>query len=192
VECRLPRGGQGFQKEEKVKRILMTLSSILSVVGMGTQGLLNAADCLPSTPDGWRVPFTMMTLSNYATNPYASYVNDSFSASRHDSLMYHSETFASQSSQRLLSNQCETWDRTVCVQPFYINRSDYVTVSVTKNWSALINPIPTYSATLTLGAVGAAKITFPLTCDATTGILYGSTGGDTHVAITTGTPVRTQ
>jgi hypothetical protein len=187
-------GGSGKGKE--MKSILVKSLYLVTVFGMTTSGVLRAAECLPSAPNGWTAPFTMVTLKNYATNQYASYVGGSSTVSNTNNFFSYSETYSSSGNPQLFS------DRTAKVncgglfcpsQPFDINQADQLGVSVTKSSSIIIVPggsgSPSYSATVTLQSWGNGRITFPLTCDATTGILYGAIGSDTHVAITTGTPV---
>jgi hypothetical protein len=58
-----------------MKSIFVKSLSLAIVLGMGAQGLLNAADCLPSASRGEQAFFTMVTLKNYASgNSYASIV----------------------------------------------------------------------------------------------------------------------
>ena len=174
-----------------MKSIFVKSLSLAIVLGMGAQGLLNAADCLPSASSGEQAFFTMVTLKNYASgNPYASYVAGLFDISSSSSVFGGAETFSSSGSTELFSNRQanEGCHGLICAwQPFDINQANSVGVSVTKNWSIFINGgAVSYSGTLT-GSVYGSK-TFPLTCDATTGILYGNIDSHTHVAVTTNAP----
>jgi hypothetical protein len=181
------------ERGKDMKSIFVKSLSLVTVLGMGAQGLLNAADCLPSAPNGWLAFFTMTTLKNYASgNPYASYVAGIFYTSNSPGFLGGSETFASSGSTQLFSDRQanEGCVGLLCtLQPFDINQANSLGVSVTKSWTIVINGGGngvSYSGTLTGSIYG--KTTFPLTCDATTGILHGNIDSQTHVAITTGPP----
>jgi hypothetical protein len=166
--------------------------SLLPVFAMSS-GMLSA-DCLPSAPSGYTAPFTMVTLKNYATNQYASYAHGLFTTSDNTSLFVRSETYSSSGATQLFSDRGfdENCSGLICTyQPFDANKADSLGVSITKTSYAITGSGsgPTYSGTLTLESWGNTKINFTLTCDATTGILYGRLGGDSHVVITIGTPV---
>jgi hypothetical protein len=164
---------------------------------MTATGLLRAADCIPSAPNGWMAPFSMVTLKNYATNQYASYAGGILYSSGSSTLLFHSETYSSDNNQQLFSDRGAEVDCPppgqlgfCSYQPFDINKADKLGVSLTKSWSLIVGPGggTSYSGTVTLESWGNGKINFPLTCDANTGILYGAIGSDTHVAVTIGTP----
>jgi hypothetical protein len=173
-----------------MKSIFLKSLSLITVLGMGAQGLLKAADCLPSAPNGWYAFFTMVTLKNYASgNPYASYAGGSFGISNSGSFPFQSESYSSIGDTQLFSNRGTYEGCFLCWQPFDINQADSsLGVAVTKSTFFTIQQgvVTSYSGTLTGSVYG--KITFPLTCDATTGILHGNVDSYTHVAITTGTP----
>jgi hypothetical protein len=170
-----------------MKSIFVNSLSFAIVLGTGAQGLLHA-DCLQSGSSGAYASFTMVTLKNYASNnPYASFVAGTFDTSSGSSLFGGSETYSTSGGTQLFSDLYACTGGLFCVQPFDINQSKSVGVSVTKSWFFSLNgPVVSYSGTLTGSVYG--KITFPLTCDATTGILYGNIDSSTHVAITTGAP----
>lgn len=178
-----------------MKSTLAKSFSLVMSFGIATSGLLSAADCLPPSPSGWYAPFTMVTLKNYASNQYASYTTGIYWASNSSNFFSSSETFSATQLPQLFSDrtaQINCGQLFCSSQPFDINQADKLGVSVTKNNSYIIlngGSGVSYSATLTLESWGNGKMTFPLTCDATTGVLYGTIGSDTHVAITTGTPV---
>lgn len=169
------------------KSTLVNSLSLAIVLGTGTPGLLHA-DCLQSGSSGAYASFTMVTLKDYASsNPYASFVTGLFGTLSSSSLFSSSETYSTSGSPQLFSDRYACTGGQFCVQPFDINQPNSVGVSVTKSWFFSLNgPVVSYSGVLTGSVYG--KITFPLTCDATTGILYGNIDSSTHVAITTGAP----
>jgi hypothetical protein len=180
-------------------KTLVKAVCLVTFSGMTAPGLLRAAECIPSAPDGWMAPFSMIMLKNYLANQYASYAGGRlYRSSTSSPLGFHAETYSGSDNQQLFSDRGAQVDCPppgkfgICsYQPFDIHKADKLGVSLTKNWSFGAGPggvTISYSGTVTLESWGNGKITFPLTCDATTGILYGAMGSDTHVAVTIGTP----
>ena len=169
-----------------MKWIFVRSISLVTVWGMGTQGLLRAAECVPDAPDGFVAPFTMVTMRNYGIHQFTGYEQGFYTAQNFFGATVSSVTYSGGGTELFSDKQddCATF---LCTQPFDANQGLVVGVSVTRTKLHIIGSSPSYTGTLTLW--NNSKITFPLTCDATTGILYGTIGNDTHVAITTGTPV---
>jgi len=192
-------GGFPERRKHMTKTLVKALSLVgVTFLGVTAPGLLSAAECIPSAPNGWMAPFSMVTLKNFATNQFASYTGGIlYGSSSSSGFLFHSETYSSDNNQQLFSDRMAQVDCPppgqlgFCSnQPFDINKADKLGVSLTKSWSLLIGPgsATSYSGTVTLESWGNGKSTFPLTCDANTGILYGAIGSDTHVAVTIGTP----
>jgi hypothetical protein len=186
------------ERRRYMKKTLVKAISSITFLAMMGPGLLSAAECVPGAPNGWMAPFSMVTLKNYATNQYASYATGVLYSSSTSALFSQSETYSGSGNQQLFSDRgaevnCPPAGQFgfCSYQPFDINKADKLGVSVTKSSSFLIVPGgsgTSYSGTVTLESWGNGKITFPLTCDANTGILYGAIGNDSHVAITIGLP----
>jgi hypothetical protein len=178
-----------------MKSIFVKSLPFMTVFGMGALGLLRAADCVPDAPNGFYASFSMVTQRNFNSgNPYASYTKGTLNVSNNNSLLFYSETYSGSNNTQLFSDRQagEGCTGIICSwQPFDIHQADLLGVSITKSHSLIIGggSGPSYSATITLQSWGNGKITFPLTCDATTGILYGTLDSFSHVAITIGTPL---
>lgn len=176
-----------------MKNAFLKLPALL-IFGMTTTGMLNA-DCLPTAPSGYTVPFSMATQRNFASgDPYASYTTGSMTISQSNSWFFSSTTYSSTNNPQLFSDRTAAIDCSgfACAQPFDINQADQLGVSITRSSSLFIEPggnNTTITVTLTLQSWGNGTLSFPATCDATSGILYGTLGGNTHLAITLGTPV---
>ena len=173
--------------------------SLVMIFGVTVPGLLSATECLTAAPNGYYAPFSMVTQRNEASgDAYASYTTGILWTSSTSTLFYHSETYSGTGLTQLFSDRTAQVDCPppgvlgFCAsQPFDIHQADKLGVSLTKSTSLLVGggSASPYSGTLTLESWGNGKSTFPLTCDANTGILYGALGSDSHVAITIGTAI---
>jgi len=137
------------------------------------------ADCLPSAPNGWMIPFTMST---HQTNGVVSYTTGTLYSNFYFGIYSLSgDNFAQLFSDRFVP--CGQY----CfpTQPFNENAADRVGVQISENF--FIQPV-TPNVTLTLDTWGHAKLSFQGHCDSSTNLLYGSVSNNTMVVISFGTP----
>ena len=162
----------------------------LTLFSIALPGLLNA-DCLPSAPTGYTVPFSLVTLKDFSSsgNQYASWVKGSLTITNTNTLFYSGIMLASSGNQQFFS------DRTAAVcagcferQPFDIHQTDQLGVSIARGYSVL-NPANNgvIVLTLTLQSWGNTKETATATCDPTSGELYYTSSSGSGL-ITLGTP----
>jgi hypothetical protein len=181
------------EKETSMKYTLVRIS-LSAMTLLAAPGLL-ATDCFPAANNGYLVPFSMVTLKNFSWgSQYASYVKGNMAISVTNTLSEKGITLSSSQETQLFSDRIfavPTWNGFVN-QPFSVNYPDTVAVSVsnvTNTYSRPINPDPSAIAggAVTLLSYGRTTI-FGVSCNATTGELYGAASSDTFVVITFGTP----
>ena len=164
--------------------------AVLALTTITAAGLLNA-DCLPSAPTNYKVPFSLVTLKNFNSggSQYASWVKGSLTITNVNTFIYSGITLASSGNQQLFSDRTSP----VCndcyeAQPFTVFQPDELGVSISRG-DSLFAPANNGKIflTLTLQSWGNAKEQYTATCDATSGELYytRSTGSG---LITFGTP----
>jgi hypothetical protein len=141
------------------------------------------ADCLPSVPDGWHVPYYMST-HNVITNA-VGYSTGSLVNSSATVPFISGDDFPQLFSDRVTT--CSPEPSFLCSQPFNAYAADHVGVTITR--PAVRGTLnTTISVTLTLDTWGNTKYTFPAVCDATTGLLYGSLNNNTMAVFSFGAP----
>ncbi|MBV9267028.1 MAG: hypothetical protein JO061_12735 [Acidobacteriaceae bacterium] len=165
-------------------------STLLALLGMTLPAMLRA-DCLPSAPNGYYVPYSLVTLKNYTSgNQFASYSTGTLQASSHSVGFFEFvETLSSTRNQQLFSDRFDTkgCDGIICTyQPFAVDRADQLGVSISR--TTLLGHPGAINGTFTLESWGNATESFTGTCDATTGSLTGTLNGNTFVVVTFGTP----
>ncbi|MGI8992582.1 MAG: hypothetical protein ACR2I2_23745 [Bryobacteraceae bacterium] len=79
--------------------------SLFTLFGLSGPGLLRA-DCVPTAPVGYTVPFSMVTLKNFSSggSQYASYTTGSLTYTSH-SRFFVGTTLSSTGSQQLFSDR---------------------------------------------------------------------------------------
>jgi hypothetical protein len=181
------------------KEIIMkgiSFSKPLSAIILSALGLpaLVQADCVPSAPVGYTVPFKLVSLENYrsTSDPDATYVDGGLTVTAHSEL-FRGTTLSSADNQRLFS------DRTYCrdsgsgkgihlcglYQPFDADQAGTLSVSITDGESLLpVFPPKGHELTVTLHD----KDSYSATCDSASEALYFSDGSTMYV-MTFGTPV---
>lgn len=178
-------------KRSIIKTVTMshrrTAMSVLMLSTIAVPGLLQA-DCLPSAPTNYTVPFSLVTLKNFSSggNQYASWVQSSLTITNTKTLFFSSITLASSGNQQLFSDRTTNCGEFSC-QPFDINQPDQLGVSISRSYSLNSSTNGVIYVTLTLQSWGNAKETFTGTCDATSGELYYTSNTGMGV-ITFGTP----
>jgi hypothetical protein len=168
-----------------------TLLSLFTLFGVAMPSLLGA-ECIPTAPVGYTVPFSMVTLKNFSSggSQYASYTTGRLNYTSH-SYFFAGTTLSSTGNQQLFSDRtfpidCGTF---FCSQqPFNLNNADQLGVSISDG-SVLTFPVKpaSISVTFTLESWGNGKISSTATCDATSGELY-ITSPTTMYVMTFGTP----
>jgi hypothetical protein len=165
----------------------------LSVITLAalTLPVLGHADCVPTAPVGYSVPFHMVSLESFSggSNPPASYSDGVLTYTAHSDFLFHGTTLASTNNQRLFSN------RTYCrgkflecdipqyIQPFDIDQAGNIGVSISDG--AFIDVFPSRGDELVVTFNG--KNSYTGTCDATSGELYMADSDHMYV-IAFGTP----
>ncbi len=137
------------------------------------------ADCLPSVPNGWYVPFTM---SSHGINHVVSYTTGTLTSS----FFFGTAYFTSTNNRQLFSDRfasCGYW----CFpyQPFDYSQSDSTGVQIAQNF--FVSP-PSKTVTLTLNSWGGGRLSFDGRCDPDTNLLYGSLNRDTMLVMSFRTP----
>lgn len=148
------------------------------------------AECIPSGPIGYVVPFSLVTSKN---NQHVSYATGSLAISDSSTLFESSTTLSATEIPQLFSDRfvplnCHAGE--LCgspVQPFDINQADHLGVTITETTRSL-PPGTTIQVTFTLESWGNGTQSFTGSCDASTGELYGTFDGNTFAVITFGTP----
>ena|SRR2546426_8776190 len=137
------------------------------------------ADCLPSVPNGWSIPFTM---SSHGIHHVVSDTTGTFTSSFFFGTAYFTATKNRQLFSDRLAN-CGQW----CFpyQPFDYAKADSIGVQIAQNF--FMSP-PSKSVTLTLNSWGGGRLSFDARCDPDTNLLYGSLNRDTMLVISFGTP----
>jgi len=164
----------------------------LSVITLAalTLPVLGHADCVPTAPVGYSVPFHMVSLESFSgsSNPSASYSDGQLTYMAHSEL-FRGTIVASTNSQQLFSN------RTYCrgkfldcslpqyIQPFDIDQAGKISVSVSDG--AFIDVFPPRGDELVVSFDG--KDSYSGTCNSTSGELYVADSDHMYV-ITFGTP----
>jgi len=143
------------------------------------------ADCLPSVPNGWQIPFYMST--HDVTTHAVEYATGTLIDSTHLLPLLSGDNFPQLFSDRFVA--CGP-DCLVPTQPFDVGQADHVGLAITRTLAFPPKP-STISITLTLDTWGHTKYTFVGACDASTNLLYGSFTNNTMAVISFGTPVPT-
>jgi hypothetical protein len=121
------------------------------------------ANCVPSVPTGWIVPFSISTMNK--ANAVATYTSgELFSSINGTTAILSNEDNNQLFSDRIGS--CSNGDN-LCEQPFDVNEADRLGVQITSKGSAV-------TVTLTLESWGNGTISFAGHCDTLTNLLYGS------------------
>lgn len=169
-------------------RIPLTLLTLFS---FSATGLLRA-DCVPTAPVGYTVPFSMVTLKNFSSggSQYASYTTGSLTYTAHN-FFFAGTTLSSSNNQTLFSDRTFKIDcgGLFCSnQPFNLDAADKLGIAISDG-SLLTFPVKPASinVTFTLQSWGNGQSTSTATCDAASGELYISTPTQMDI-ITLGTP----
>jgi hypothetical protein len=192
----LPRDGQKRSQskgENSMKRTFPYASHLLVAAFLTQLPTLLRADCIPSAPTGYTVPFTLVTLKN---SHVASYATGSLAISDTGGgvSLDRSTTLSATHIPQLFSDRtyCPDTGSGLCLtqQPFDIFEADQLGVTISEVTSFIIGKGFTTSinATLTLESWGNGKISFAGSC-ANTGELYGTFDSNTFAVIACGTPV---
>jgi hypothetical protein len=171
-----------------MKRMVVSLFALFSVAVPGLFG----AECIPTAPVGYTVPFSMVTLKNFSSggSQYASYTTGHLTYTSH-SWLFLGTTLSSTGNQQLFSDRTFKIDcgPLFCSnQPFNINNADQLGVAISDG-SFLTFPVKpaSISVTFTLESWGNTQSTSTATCDATSGELYITSPSNGYL-ITLGTP----
>jgi hypothetical protein len=174
------------------KTLIRIPLSLFTLFGLTVPGLLRA-DCVPTAPVGYTVPFSMVSLKNFSSggSQYASYTTGALTYTAH-SVFFLGTTLSSSGNQQLFS------DRTLLLncspfcqnQPFSIDNADLLGVAISDG-SFLSFPVrpASISVTFTLQSWGNGTETFTAACDATSGELSITSGSGMYL-MTFGTPQR--
>lgn len=170
---------------------MKSLISLATILGVALPGLVNA-NCVPSAPVGYTVPFSLVSLKTFASggSQYASYTSGRLAYTAHSSFFL-GATLSSTNNQQLFS------DRTFNVdcgplfcgqQPFNVNNADRLGVAISDGEFLIFPTKPaTISVTFTLESWGNSQATYTGTCDATSGELFITSAQDAYL-MTFGTP----
>ena len=165
--------------------------SLLTLLGMTMPALLRA-DCIPTAPVNYTVPFTLVSLKNFSSggSQYASYTTGSLTYTTH-SIFFSGTTLSGTNAQQLFSDRTFPIDcgPLFCSQqPFNLNAADKLGVSISDG-ALLIFPVKpaSISVTFTLESWGNGQETFTGTCDATSGELVMTSSQNMYL-MTFGTP----
>ena len=159
---------------------------LLTLAGLITPNYLHA-DCVPTAPSGYSVPFIMTELKNYPSGKaFASYTTGQLFAKDY---LLGTTVWSATKLPQLFSDRYGNVDcRSFCLnQPFDINQADQLGVSISDGYNFLTGQ-KNILVTMTLESWGNGQASFSGTCDSTTGVLYGTIGGNTFVTIAFGTP----
>jgi hypothetical protein len=174
---------------------LVSLRKPLTALALAALGLpaLVQADCVPTAPVGYSVPFRLVSLENLRGNSTlpASYVDGVLGYTAHNEF-FRGTTLSSTDNQQLLSN------RTYCrqssggsgihlcddYQPFDVDQAGSENVSISDGENLLVPVISGGGDKIT---VTLNKGSYTATCDATSEELYFSTSDGMYV-IAFGTP----
>jgi len=165
-------------------------SSVLALIGMAIPPMLRA-DCLPSGPNGYIVPFSLVTLKNFNSGgEFASYSNGTLTISSKSGQYFSEvETLSGADYGQLFSDR---YDYEKCEglscneQPFAVDQADRLGVSISRN--TVLGRVGPIEVTFTLESWGNNTESFVGSCDATTGSLTGTLNGNTNVLTSFGTP----
>ncbi|HTU46566.1 MAG TPA: hypothetical protein VMF91_15980 [Bryobacteraceae bacterium] len=152
------------------------------------------ADCVPSAPTDYTVPFKLVTMKNYTGTAYASYTTGSLTISDYSGILDFGTLLSATHLPQLFSGRTAPFcpgSSGVCLneQPFDIYQADQLGVSVNdSNYISLKGVTNTITVTLTLESWGNGTQSFTGTCDAKTGELYGTFNDDTFAVMSFGTP----
>jgi hypothetical protein len=149
------------------------------------------ADCIPTAPVGYTVPFRMVSLENFraGSNPIATYADGGLKYTAHETILFRGTTLSGTDNQQLFNT------RTYCrgtflecsnvqfQQPFDIDQSGSLSLSISDGENLLEFPPSGAQILVTFNN----KQFYNGTCDATSGNLYFS-GGDYTYVVTFGTP----
>jgi hypothetical protein len=152
------------------------------------------ADCVPSAPTGYTVPFKLVTMKNFTGTAYASYTAGSLEISDYSGILDFGTTLSATHLSQLFSGRTAPFcpgNSGICLneQPFDIYQADQLGVSV--NDSNVISSkgvTNSINVTLTLESWGNGTESFTGTCDAKTGELYGTFDDNTFAVMSFGTP----
>jgi hypothetical protein len=140
------------------------------------------ADCLPSVPGGWEVPYTMTVHSNRGL---VGYTKGTLSTS----YSWGTRSFQGYNAPQLFSDRfVPPPPGSFGSQPFDVNQADHNDLRISE--SILIGP-PAINIVLTIHPWN-ATYTFQGSCDASTNLLYGNVNHDTFVVVSFGTPFHLQ
>jgi hypothetical protein len=158
-------------------RALVVVSALLASPAVN-------ADCLPSVPNGWRIPFTMST-HNDATNEvtYSTGTLTDTGPTFVTPAILSGDGFPELFSDRYVPSCTNCF----VSQPFNVAQANRVGLSITRTIETLGHP-SVIGITLTFDSLGDAKVTFAGACDATTSLLYGSYYNNTMAVISFGAP----
>jgi hypothetical protein len=164
--------------------------SAITLAALALPALVQA-DCIPTAPVGYSVPFRMVSLESFGggSNPVASYADGGLTYTAHDDF-FRGTTLAGTKNQQLFS------DRTYCRgtflecdesqyrQPFDVEQAGEISISISDGENIIVFPAKGEQISVTFNS----KDTYTGTCDSTSGELYLSTSEHMYV-ITFGTPV---
>jgi hypothetical protein len=151
------------------------------------------ADCIPTAPVGYTVPFRMVSLENFrgGSNPTATYVDGGLQYTAHETLLFRGTTLSGADNQQLFSTR--TYCRGTSLdcnsgafqQPFDIDQAGSLSVSISDGENLLGFPP---SGGTQISVTFNNKQFYSGVCDATSDNLYFSAGDNMYV-MTFGTPV---
>lgn len=153
------------------------------------------ADCIPSSPSGYTVPFKLVTLKQ---DHYASYATGTLTISESSGVLDWNTTLSATHVPQLFSERfipsCPG-SSGICLnqQPFDIYQADQLGVSIDK--ATVVGPkgeTTSINVTFTLESWGNGKESFAASCNASTGELYGTFDSNTFAVISFGTPEAPQ
>jgi hypothetical protein len=149
-----------------------------------SQGLF-ALDCIPNGHSGDTVAFTMVTLKG-GGSPSSSYSKGTLLVSAASNTKVLGPTgYSTAHNDQYFSDRVKSLPAPALfyLQPFDAQKKDLIGLSISQP-----APLTNRPATITLTAetAGNTKSSFTAACDATTGVIYGSVGNNTFVAITLG------
>jgi hypothetical protein len=166
--------------------------SAVTLLGLAAPGVLSA-DCFPSAGNGYRVPFSMITLKNFNFgSQYASYASGMMDISNTNTWYATGTTLNSEGQVTQLFSDRIFPDQYNLQQPFNVLFPDAVGVSASNVKSTYSQPIGGPAPDPGGGSVtlinGSRTTIFGVSCNAATGELYGAASADTFVVITFGPP----
>jgi hypothetical protein len=144
-----------------------------------------AAECFPSIPSGYHVPFKMST---HGKNHVVSYAEGNFYPQSGYLIAspYHPKQF--------FNDRAWAPGDPLYEQPFAHDYADYLGVKIEKKLGFYsLNGVPQARyvpyVTLRLWSWGGGELTFPVDCTLSSNLLQGSINNDTLVFISLGSPV---